>query len=86
MKASLSALLPAVRIQAEIEIIVKPEDKSITHIIHEVSNDADIVFLGLRSIEPGEEVEYKERLIELANGLPTTVFVRNAGEFAGHLI
>jgi hypothetical protein len=40
----------------------------------------------LKDPEPGTEAEYAQRLIEMVEGLNTTIFVHNAGEFAGHLI
>jgi hypothetical protein len=82
----LAELIPATRIQAESEVIVKPADKTVVEVIHEASRDASIVFMGLMEPEPGTEAENAERLIALASGLSTTVFVRNASEFAGHLI
>ena len=36
--------------------------------------------------EEGTEAENAERLIEMAEGLSTTIFVRNASEFAGELL
>jgi hypothetical protein len=45
-----------------------------------------VVFLGLKDPLPETEGEYARWLSELAKGFPTTIFVRNAGEFAGHLI
>ncbi len=86
MMLSLSKIVKTVRITADFEIITKPEGKTIPQVIHEYSKNADIVFLGLNDVQPGDESEYKDRLIELASGLQTTVFVRNAGEFAGKLI
>ncbi|MCP4709586.1 MAG: hypothetical protein GY869_13245, partial [Planctomycetes bacterium] len=86
MMVSLSALIAEARIQAETEIIYKPPDLSVPEVMHLYSRRADVVFLGLRDPEPGQEAEYAERLIELATGFRTTIFVRNAGEFAGDLI
>ena len=86
MEASLAELIPGARIRAEAQIILRPSDVSVASIIHEHSHDADIVFLGLMDPEPGTEPEYAARLIELTEGLRTTIFVRNAGEFAGNLI
>jgi hypothetical protein len=86
MASSLAALIPEARIQAETEIIIKPRNRTIAQVIHNHSRNADIVFLGLMDPEPGTESQYTDRLIELASGLNTTVFVRNAGEFAGQLI
>jgi len=86
MALNLSELISEVRIEADYSIIVKPPDKSVTKIIHENSRNSDIVFLGLMLPEPGKEVEYAKRLKEFASGLNTTIFIRSAGEFAGHLI
>ncbi len=86
MEASLAKLIPEARIQAEPEIILKDGEESVPDIIHRHSHDADVVFLGLKEPEPGAEANYASRLIELTDGLRTTIFVRNAGEFAGNLI
>lgn len=86
IKESLARLIPEARIQAETEIILRPPGKPIADIIHEVSASADIVLLGLSDPSPGKEAEYADRLRELAAGLRTTIFVRNAGKFAGSLV
>ena len=72
--------------QAEAEIITREEGETIAEIIKRHSCKADIVFLGLQDPPPGSEAEYAQRMQELAAGLRTTVFVRNASEFAGKLI
>ena len=79
-------MLPQTRIGADTEVLVKPDDLSITEILHRISADADIVFLGLQEPEHGRESAYADRIIELAEGLNTCIFVRSAGEFAGRLI
>jgi hypothetical protein len=85
-EADLRALIPETRIRAVPEVIVKPADRSVVDVMHETSRSADIVFLGLMDPEPGTEAENAERLAVMASGFNTTIFVRNAGEFAGHLI
>ena len=82
----LGALLEEVRIEAEADIIQQLEGGSIAETIHRHSGGASIVFLGMQDPEPGSEADYARRLEALANGLPTTVFVRNAGRFAGKLV
>ena len=82
----LAKLLPQTRIGADTEVLVKPDALSITEILHRISADADIVFLGLQEPEHGGESAYADRIIELAEGLNTCIFVRSAGEFAGRLI
>ncbi|MCP3998632.1 MAG: hypothetical protein GY722_26715, partial [bacterium] len=86
MEASLAKLIPEARIHAEAQIILKDAGEPVPDIIHRHSHDADVVFLGLMEPEPGAEADYAGRLIELTEGLRTTIFVRNAGEFAGNLI
>jgi amino acid transporter len=83
---SLETMLMEVRIEARTDIIMKRDGQSIADIIHTHSVDADMVFLGLQEPSPGTESDYARRLEELASGLKTTIFVRNAGEFAGKLI
>jgi len=86
MEANLDALIPEARIHAETEIIVRPKDQSVTQILHTYSRHSDVVLLGLKVPERGDEDEYADRLIEIAEGLNTTIFVRNASPFAGNLI
>ncbi|MFH1844041.1 MAG: Na-K-Cl cotransporter, partial [bacterium] len=85
-ETDLKALILETRIQAVPEVIIKPPDRSVVEVMHETSRRADIVFLGLMDPEPGTEAENAERLSVMASGFNTTIFVRNAGEFAGHLI
>ncbi|MGB5160181.1 MAG: Na-K-Cl cotransporter [Thermoanaerobaculia bacterium] len=85
-KEGLQSLLQEVRIQADTEIITKPQNESIADIIRRSSAKADLVFLGLQDPVVGAEAAYAERMESLTDGLNTTVFVRNAGEFAGKLV
>ncbi len=82
----LAGLIPETRIRAETEIIVQPAGRAFPELLREISGRADVVFLGLSQPAPGEEADYAARLDELSNGLKTTIFVRNSGEFAGQLI
>ena len=82
----LAKLLPEARIGAETEVIVKPDDSTIQEVIHRTSAGADVVFLGLQEPEMDGEAAYAERIIDLASGLNTCIFVRSAGEFAGLLL
>ncbi len=82
----LQKLLQEVRIDADTEIIHKPEGLSIPEIIRRTSAGADVVFLGLQDPKPGSEAHYAKRMESLVEGLRTVVFVRGAGEFAGRLI
>ena len=79
-------LISEARIRATTDVIVLPEDQAISDVMQIASKDADVVFLGLMIPEAGQERAYAERLLQLAGGFPTTIFVRNAGKFAGELL
>lgn len=82
----LAQLVSGARIDATSNVILKPEGASVRDIIWEGSRDADVVLLGLRNNEPGEEPAYARRMSALAEGLPTVLFARNAGAFRGQLL
>ena len=82
----LDQVIHAARIPAETEVIVRRGGQSIQSVIRERSERADVVLMGLRANQPGEEFEYARRLEELVEGLPTVIFVRCAGEFRGRLL
>ena len=83
---SLSELIPETRIQAESDVIIKPAESTVFEIMQECSKEADIVFLGLMVPQPGDESKYARQMSDLARRFKTTIFVLNAGEFAGRLI
>jgi hypothetical protein len=85
-KDLLLQLTSAARIDATINVILKPTEIAVADVIYEGSRSADVVLLGLRGTEPGEEVAYTRRMATLVEGLPTVLFVRNAGEFRGQLL
>jgi len=82
----LEELIQTVRIEAEQDVIVLPANKTVAEVMHEVSREADVVFMGLMTPEKGKEEEYAERLREMVAGMPTTVMVRNSGPFKGRLL
>ena len=83
----LAELLAENRIVADTEVLYEPDpDREVAGIMHTCSARADIVFLGLMIPPYGDEMRYAERLEQLAAGFRTTIFVRNAGRFAGDLL
>ena len=83
----MAELLAENRIEADTEVLYEPDaDRDVAEILHERSAKADVVFLGLMMPAFGDEVRYAERLEKLAEGFKTTIFVRNAGRFAGDLL
>ncbi len=83
---TLAALLPEIRIDAEVEVIPKSEAGSIAELIQERSRSADVVFLGLALPPEGQEQSYAERVYDLAEGLGNFFFVRNGSLFVGELV
>lgn len=83
---SLRRLTRAARIEANLDVVIKPPDTKVQDMIVDRSKDADVVFMGLRRIVIGEESNYAERLNTLSNGLGNVLFVRNSGIFRGQLL
>jgi hypothetical protein len=83
----LDELLSENRIEAETRVLFEPDTtRDVAEIMHTHSARADVVFLGLMIPAFGDEMRYAQRLEELAGGFRTTIFVRNAGRFAGDLL
>ena len=83
----LAALIPAIRISAAVHVRLQPKDRTVREIIHEVSAEADIVFLGLAPPPSTEDLEpYAQRLLDLAEPLRTVFFVKNSSLFVGQLV
>jgi amino acid transporter len=85
-KHTLTRMLAASRISAKTRVTLMSEGESIQEIISKESQDADIVFMGLRKPRPGEESTYADRLIDLVGSLPTVILVHNACLYAGQLL
>lgn len=81
-----AAMLPAIRIDAHVKVIVQSADRTTAELIRDHSREAGRVFLGMAVAEPGREEVYARRLIDLLDGMPTTILVRNAGPFRGRLV
>jgi len=82
----LERLIPEIRIDAEIEVMIKPEGVSVRETILRESAEADLVLLGLATPAAGEEEAYARRLEELVGGLPSFLLVNNGSLFIGELV
>ncbi len=82
----LETMLREIRIDAECDVFLKPPKQPINELIQMHSANADVVFLGLATTEPGEELQYVERLEDLAGDLPVVFFVKNSCLFVGKLL
>ena len=85
-ESHLTRLMPEFRIEADLNVIIKPKEFSVSQIIQKESANADVVFLGLATPELGQENEYAERLENLAGDLPAVFFVKNSSLFIGELL
>ena len=77
MVSSFKTLIPKTRIKADVEVLIRDKEKSITEIILNKSRNATVTLIGLKSPDKGEELSYARKLKELAAGLKTTIFVHN---------
>ncbi len=82
----LKQLMPEIRIEAEVHVVLKPKGESVTEVIHRESAEAAAVFLGLQVPEIGDEEAYAERIERLAGELPVVFFVKNSSLFVGELL
>ncbi len=82
----LNKLIPEIRIDAEIKVMIKQDEVSINEMILQESGQADLVLLGLATPDEGDEENYARRLFQLAEGLPSCFFIHNGSLFIGELV
>jgi len=77
-KRNLEGIISSARIGATTNVIVA-KGRPFVDILHTDSVDADIIFLGMRPPQEGEDAcdyaQYYENLRDYADGMPTTAFV-----------
>jgi hypothetical protein len=81
-QTNLAKVVTQLRIGAKPQVIVS-QGQPFPEILRSSSQDADLVFLGMAT--PKEDLEYSEyyeRLQKMATGLPATIFVLAAPDFA----
>lgn len=86
VRAAFESMLPDLRMDVRLEVIIKPEDKTHREVIREASRHADLVFIGMATPGVGVERLYAESLMTLLDDLPSTILVRNASRFHGRLV
>jgi hypothetical protein len=79
-------MLPDLRMDVALDVILLPEGKTHREVIREASMGANLVFVGMAVPGSHEEESYAANLMGLLEGLPTTILVRNASRFQGRLI
>jgi hypothetical protein len=74
----LSGMLEDARISAHIKVLPPlVQDRTIQQTIQQESGDSDLVVLGLREPEEGQENTFMTRMSSFMEGLPTTVLVKS---------
>jgi hypothetical protein len=78
---NLNAMLSRFRIAAIPEVIVAA-NRSFETVLHESSQDADIIFLGMATPTDRNFTEYYEQMHARTANLPTIMYVMAAPDFA----
>ena len=86
LRSKFESMLPDLRMDVDQEVILRPEEKTYRDVIREASADANLVFVGMAVPCADDEDAYAANLMELLDGMPTTILVRNASRFQGRLI
>lgn len=82
----LQSMISESRITAESEVILNEKNEDVPELMHRMSKDVDIVFLGLGLSKVNFQPEYAEKLDRLVKGFNSTILVRNAELTEGELI
>jgi len=82
----LRKLVPEIRIEVEINVMIRSGEVTVREMIRRESSLADLVLMGLEIPGEGEEEEYAQRLTVLVEGLGNFFLVRNGSLFIGDLI
>ncbi|MCO4743236.1 MAG: amino acid permease [Proteobacteria bacterium] len=85
-RSEFEQMLPEIRIQAQVDVIVRPEGESAVDVIRRQSIGARLVLLGMSIAPAGDEEAYAQGLKDLLDGLTDSLLVRNAGPFRGMLV
>ncbi|MCB9669273.1 MAG: Na-K-Cl cotransporter [Alphaproteobacteria bacterium] len=85
MKRDFASMLPTLRMDVAVEVIVREGGESIQDVIHRDSQGARMVFLGM-ALPDDDASAYARKMDSLLDGLPDTCLVRNAGPFRGRLV
>ena len=80
------SMLPDLRMDVGLDVILRPPGEAYGDVIRRASQNADMVFMGMAVPDPGSELAYAKSLMDLLDGLPSTILVRNASRFHGRLV
>ena len=78
VRANLLRLMGGARIQAEVEVKAEPDRERLPQRFQTEVEGADLVFLGLRIPQPGQEAEVYGFYERVLSGFPTTLIVASS--------
>lgn len=82
----LDSMLKEIRMDAECDVFLTPEEMHIGELIQSRSAWASAVFIGFTVPPMGKEREYLDRLENMVGDLPVVFFVKNSCLFVGELL
>ncbi len=85
-RAIANELIGRIRMDVTADAVVRAAGETVVEVIQRSSADARLVFLGLTDADSGQEDAVAERMAQMVEGMPDTLFVRNAGPFRGRLV
>ncbi len=86
IRGRFESMFTDLRMDVQMDVSVRPPERTHVEVLKEVSASADLVFVGLGIATPGTETEHAQRVMDMLDGLPTVILVRNASRFQGRLI
>ena len=86
IRGRFESMFADLRMDVQLDVSVRPADQSMVEVLKSLSMKADLVFVGIGIPAAGDETAAAERVLNMVDGLPTVIFVRNASRFQGRLI
>jgi len=86
IRGRFESMFADLRMDVQMDVCVRPAESSNVEVLKDLSRAADLVFIGLGVPKSGTEAETAGRVLDMVDGLPTVIFVRNASRFQGRLI
>ena len=86
IRGRFESMFADLRMDVQLDVTIRPADQSMVEALKSLSMKADLVFVGIGIPSPGEEAAAAQRVLDMVDGLPTVIFVRNASRFQGRLI
>lgn len=86
LSQSHAQMLTDTRIEAKVDIIIRPPEETPQTLIRRQSAAAAMVFFGMAIVPEEQEAAAAVQMETMLEGMPTALVVRNAGPFRGRLV